>query len=471
MYALGGDGRLYGGTYGNAKLIFFDPNTGQMGDLGRMHPTQMYSRTVAAGKDGRIYIGIGMAEGDIVVFDPATGKHSSILPADMEKVKSGSTKLGEDGHAYAQLGERWFRCEDSILTPVPGYPGSPIQRFRDGRILESAGNGFYEIRHPGNRVVRSEFSYEGTGVGIFMVANGPLGRIYGSTMMPLELFEYDPAAGSMKHLGNPTSVNGEIYSMAALGDLLYVCAYPGSWLSVYDPGRPWDYGTSPESNPRGIGYAGDGHLRPRAMIVAPDGRIYIGSHPPYGEHGGALGVYDPVEDSFVENYRHLIPNQSIVTLAHEPESGLIFGGSSIVGGGGTRPVEKSAHLFAWDLVAREKVFDMVPDVDDDSINAMTIMDGRVFFAARPSNSIYCLEPGDARPGLISRSPDGVLDLSLGICEGKMVGLSSSGVIELNPESHVLKNLGTFSGSISCGFALGPTGIYFGSGSKLGRFAF
>jgi outer membrane protein assembly factor BamB len=441
-----------------------------MGDLGRMHPTQMYSRTVAAGMDGRIYIGIGMGEGDIVVFDPETGKHSSILPADMVGIKSGSTRTGEDGHAYAQLGEQWYRCEDSTLFPVPGYPGPPIQRFRDGRILESAGNGFYEIRHPDGRVARSEFSYEGTGVGIFMVANGPLGRIYGSTMMPLELFEYDPIGGTMKHLGNPTSVNGEIYSMVVLDDLLYVCAYPGSWLSVYDPNRPWNYGTTAESNPRGIGYAGDGHLRPRAMIAAPDGRIYIGSHPPYGEHGGALGVYDPVDDSFVENYRHLVPNQGIVTLAYEPDCALIFGGSSTAGGGGTRPLERSAHLFAWDPVKQEKVLDVVPDADDDKINAMTVMDGHLFFATRPSNSIYCLEPGDTTPSFISRVPDGVLDLSLGIHGTTIIGLSSRGVIELDPETRDLKTLGTFSQSIGCGFALGPTGLYFGSGSRLGRFA-
>ena len=465
MFALGGDGRLYGGTYGNAKLVYFDPRTGEMGDLGRMHPTQMYSRTVAAGKDGRIYIGIGTAEGDVVVYDPCSGEHKSILPLGMKDVKSGSTRRGGDGHAYALLGESWYRCENSRLSPVPEYPGPPQQRFRDGRILEKAGNGFYEIRHPDGRLVRTEFSYEGTGVGIFMVSSGPLGRVYGSTMMPLELFEYDPVTGNMRDLGNPTAVNGEIYSMIVLNDLLYVCAYPGSWLSVYDPGKPWDYGTSADSNPRVIGYAGDGHLRPRAMIAVED-KVYIGSLPPYGEHGGALGVYFPREDRFVENYRHLIENQSIVTLAHDPASGLVYGGSSTSGGGGTNPIEKSAHFFAWDPAAGEKVLDVIPVEGDHSINAMTVLDGRVFFASRPSNGILCLDQGSDLPAVQGRSPGSVLDLSLGIWGNRLLGLTGSEIFEFDPEAQSCRALDAFPGGISCGFALGDAGLYFGSGAQM-----
>jgi len=469
MFALGGDGRLYGGTYGNAKLIYYDPGTGEMGDLGRMHPTQMYSRTVAAGRDGRIYIGIGTAEGDLVVYDPATGKHSSILPAGTEGVKSVTTKHGRDGHAYAQVRERWYRCEYSRLIPVSEFPGPPRQRFRDGRILESSGNGFYEIRHPDGRLVRSEFTYSGTGVAIFMVAEGPLGRIYGSTAMPLELFEYDPGTGRMVDLGNPTAVNGEIYSMAVLDDLLYLCAYPGSWLSVYDPGEPWNYGTTPGSNPRGIGYAGDGHLRPRAMVVGPDGRIYIGSLPPYGEHGGALGVYDPGEDSFVENYRHLIPNQSVVTLATDPKSGLIYGGSSNVGGGGTRPIEEDAHLFAWDPAAREKVLDVIPVGGDGSINAMAVMDGCLYFTTRPSNSVLQLESGGENPRVLATSPGPVLDVSLDILGDRLVGLTPFCAIELDPSDHRCRTLDPYPAGINCGFAILDGEIYFGSGIELVRY--
>ena len=84
------------------------------------------------------------------------------------------------------------------------------------------------------------------------------------------------------------------------------------------------------------------------MIRGPGGLIYIGSEPPYGQLGGALGVWDPQQNKTIENYRNLVTNQSIVSLAYEPKSGLIFGGSGNWGGGGTRPTEKEAKFFAFD---------------------------------------------------------------------------------------------------------------------------
>ncbi len=467
MYALGGDGKLYGCTYGNAKLISYDPATGKMKDLGRMHPTQMYSRTAVAGKDGRIYVGIGTVEGDIVVYDPFTGKHKSIVPADLKaKAKSGSTMVGKDGHAYAQIAEKWFRCEDGKLVEVESFPGSPEQRFRDGRVLQQAGNGFYEIRSPEGRVERKEFAYEGSGIMIFHVAEGPLGRIYGSSYMPLELFEYDPSSDRLKHLGNPTPVNGEIYSMTVLDDRLYVCAYPGSWLSVYDPTRPWDYGTSPESNPRGIGYAGDGHLRPRAMIVGPDEKIYIGSYPPYGEHGGALGVYDPVSNEFIENYRHLVPNQSIATLAYDKCGGLVFGGTSTQGGGGTVPVEKEAHLFAWDPSAKEKVMEIVPVPGDGTIRALAVVSGKIFGVSSPSRTLFAVEGVGAEAREIERLPGGVPDLCLSESRGILYGITGSKVYEVDPDTERTEVLAEYDGSITAGFAVVDETLYFASNSHL-----
>jgi len=53
----------------------------------------------------------------------------------------------------------------------------------------------------------------------------------------------------------------------------------------------------------------------------------------------------------------VITNQSIVSLAWEPRSGLIFGGSGNYGGGGTTSVEKEAKFFAFDPKKRQKVFE------------------------------------------------------------------------------------------------------------------
>ena len=75
---------------------------------------------------------------------------------------------------------------------------------------------------------------------------------------------------------------------------LYLCYYGGAMMNLYDPAKPfWKFGTGADCNPISFGGVGDGHLRPRAMIRGPGGLIYIGSEPPYGQLGGALGVWDP----------------------------------------------------------------------------------------------------------------------------------------------------------------------------------
>ena len=80
QFDLGKDGKLYACTYPQAKLVSFDPATGKMEDLGRMHPTEMYARSVAVGPNGKVYVGIGTEKGDLVVYRPGDA-HASQHPA------------------------------------------------------------------------------------------------------------------------------------------------------------------------------------------------------------------------------------------------------------------------------------------------------------------------------------------------------------------------------------------------------
>jgi hypothetical protein len=68
---------------------------------------------------------------------------------------------------------------------------------------------------------------------------------------------------------------GPLFLLAVDGKL-WACACPGSVLAEYDPTKPWSVGTLPTSNPRVYGYLGDGHLRPRAMILGPGRHLYNG---------------------------------------------------------------------------------------------------------------------------------------------------------------------------------------------------
>src|SRR5205807_1433881 len=50
--------------------------------------------------------------------------------------------------------------------------------------------------------------------------------------------------------------------------------------------------------------------------------------------------------------------ESVISLA--VADGLIVGGTTVGGGGGSHPTEKEGKLFVWDPATRQKVFETVP---------------------------------------------------------------------------------------------------------------
>lgn len=474
QYAIGKDGKLYGCTYGSAKLISYDPKTNRMEDLGRMDETQMYTRSIACGPNGKIYTAVGYGKANVVVYDPATRAHRSILPEKYRSETAASVHRGADGKVYAQCGAQAFRADDETLVPIAAGEtfGPKGLALRDGRTVEvgevTATSVTYTLADPktGGKKTRT-FEYRGDGALVFAVGVGPDRKIYGSTAMPLEMFAHDPAAGRSVHLGNPTAVNGEIYSFLSLREKLYVCAYPGSYLSVYDPREPFRFGTHPGDNPRGYGGVGDGHLRPRAMILGPEGKIFIGSLPPYGQLGGAMAVWDPRSNVTIENYRHLVRDQSIVSLAYEPRSGLVFGGSGNYGGGGTRPAAKEAVFFAFDPRRKQKVLEATLVPGAVKYPATCAAAGMVFTTA--GDKLFAFDPEAMKVTATADLPGTQVDVSLGLHEnGKLYGLTSSAVYSVDPASAKVSIEARAPRRVSCGFALTRDAVYFGSGVELWR---
>jgi hypothetical protein len=498
MYTLGPDGKIYGCTFPSAKLVSFDPKTGQLADLGVMDPDQKYTRSICTGPDGRIYLGVGFGRANVVVYDPKTGEHKAILPEEYRKAPEqtlATVYTGEDGNVYAtaiamtvlngdpENGEltrpesvtlrfKGDACEEVNPAETPGATQRhPELHLKDGRVLSNATlDGDYTLTKPDGTSETKHFDYKSDGAGLFMVANGPLGRIYGSSAMPCQIFSYDPASGALENPGNPTEVAGEIYSMLDHHGTLYVCAYPESFLSKWDPSKPWNYGRTPESNPRGLGPLGPGHLRPRAMVHGPDEKLYIGSYPEYGRHGGSLGVWDPAADRLVENYHPLIPNQSVVTLAFDPQSGLVFGGSSTAGGGGTNPVEPEAKFFAFDPAKKALKFAETPFPGMQNLRSMALLGRRIYGVADDDKLfVYDIDKGE----YIHKAPIGlgpVPDCSLAPWkDGKLYGLAGNKVFRFDPDALKAEVLAEYTGTVGCGFAIDDHGIYFGDRAKLVRY--
>jgi len=475
QYDIGKDGKLYACTYPQAKLVSFDPATGKMEDLGRLHPTEMYARNLAVGPNGKVYVGIGTQKGDVVVYDPATRTHHSLLPESLRAtLRPGTVSVTKrsDGNVYAALSSGLVRIDDETLTPVQSAPSVPPRKLRDGRIVTDFDRGSFTLQDPKTgKVVERKFKYAGAGDGIFVVGMGPGGVVYGSTMMPMEIFRFDPRTGQSEHLGNLAggSAGGEVYSMLDYAGKLYLCYYGGAVMTLYDPAKPfWKVGTSADCNPISFGGIGDGHLRPRAMIRGPGGLIYIGSEPPYGQLGGAMAVWDPQQNKTIENYRNLVTNQSIVSLAYEPKTGLIFGGSGNWGGGGTRPTEKEAKFFAFDPKLKKKVFEgaLVPGAK--SYRATVAADGKVITAV--DSQLYVFDPQAMGFVRTNRLAGPQVEIALGRHRsGLLVGLTRRGVYAFDPAEGKVVHTAPAPTRVGCGFALTDEAVYFGSGPTLWRY--
>lgn len=474
QYALGKDDWIYACTYPQAKLVRFQPKSGVMEDLGRMHPTEMYSRSVAVGPTGWVYVGIGTAQGDLVAFNPETKTQRSILPEGLRGTK-GWTTVGvsrrSDGQVYAEFGTNLMRLDEDRATRVATAPDLPPMKLRDGRTVTSFERGRFALKDPRTGAVAERtFRYAGAGDRIFVVGNGPRGAIYGSTAMPLEVFRYDPTSRHSEHLG--AMPGGEVYSLMPHEGRLYLCYYGGAVMNLYDPAKPfWKFGTAPDSNPVSFGGLGDGHLRPRAMIRGPGGLLYIGSEPPYGELGGALAVWDPAQNRTVENYRHVVTNQSLVSLAWETNSGLIFGGSGNYGGGGTRPSEKEARFFAFDPLAKARVFEATLVPGARHYPATAAAGGRVFTTV--GETLLVFDPQQREVVSTRRLPGTQVDIALGYDapRRRLVGLTSRAVYAVSVPEGIVTELGVAPKRIDCGFALDDEAVYFGCGTELWRFRF
>lgn len=473
--AFGDDGKLYGCTYPSAKLVRYDPATGKSEDLGRLDPHEMYSRWIASSTNGNLYISIGTVHAQIVRFNPRTGESKPMWKENERPAGIPTVFRSTDGRVYASAANGSFLCDGDELKAVKELPARALPTLRDGSMLSEAtverGAIQYQLKHPNGVLEKKSAKFEGTGVKLFVVGSGPGGRIFGSTALPLEMFDFTPGTRELRDLGNPTDVGGEIYSFATDAEQLYICAYPNSFLSVYEPAKTWHYGKTKDSNPRGIGPMGIGHLRPRAMVVGADHRVYVGSLAPYGQTGGAMGIYDPQQNKVTENYPHLITNQGISALCFDAGSKLLFGGSCIEPGGGATPLASQCALFAWDVKAQKKVWEKVIVPGDRNTAAMTAANGSIFAVTTPSSTLMVIDPKTFRVVSQTKIPFGHLhEISMVYYapHKKIYGLAGQTIFSVNPETFAMTEVARCPAPIGCGFAVTETGVYFGSGAELWR---
>jgi hypothetical protein len=468
------DGKIWGGTFPSANLFSYDPGTGLSENMGRMDPDQFYCYPTA-GADGLIYNAIQFEKIDIVVFDPKEKKKKSLIPPGERTAGRVSLVKGKDGTIYAKRSAQdyWLRIDGGTnLVPVTRSDiPFPEKCLPDGRQFQLQDQRILKIQNPASKEEKEIFlNYDAAGSSIFVVGTGPDGRIYGSSMLPLRLFVFDPKSSAHQNLGKAAFSNGEIYSMGTLDGVLYLCSYPEGRLSVYDPKKPLRFGDKEDSNPRELCSLGESLYRPRAMVAGPHGRIYIGGYPDYGLLGGAIGVYDPKTNE-KRIFRNAVENQSVASLAYLESLDLLAVGSSVRGGSGTHAIEKEAKLMLWDPKGEKKVFDIVPVPEARTVLSLVAATGKILYGVADNGKVFVFDA--EKREIINVFDLGVKDpkevsLQAGP-DGKLYGLAKETIFSIDPKNGQVSLLAKSPTEIDAGMALLGRKIYYGSGANLWEF--
>lgn len=464
--AVGTDHKIYGCTYPGAKLVSYDPATGKTSDLGRMDPTEQYARFIAASSDGYIYVGIGTSKMNIAAYNIATGTHEEILPAANQVTGIANVYRAVDGNVYGVAGKSTYRLSGGkaiLLADDDKAPDAlPKNQFADGHTIDVS-DGQVVITNPKTKKeARYPYTYAGRAISVFRVSEGPDGEVYGNSVLPAYLFRLDPKTDEIKTYG--LIAGGEAYSLLAHDGKVLIANYSGdSVLMSFDPKKPYKRG----ENPTKVDFTGSDHAwRPQAMIAGGDGKIYVGAVSGYGKLGGTLAVWD-TSDNHVQAFPNIIADESPVSLAWD--GGLLYGGTTISGGGGSHTTQTDATLFIFDPKTQKVVFKTQPVPGEKSITDLIVSNGKLYgFAGKTlfvfdtaTRTVTKTVPTDFS-GLMYNSiapgPDGLL-----------WGLTTNGIFTLDPNTDAARLVAKAPADIYGGFMLKGNDIYFSCNADIYRY--
>ncbi|WP_456287312.1 hypothetical protein M1D70_16185 [Paenibacillus sp. AK002] len=406
------DGKIYGATYPNSKIFEYDIASNQFRDLGSVREDVMYARGIGV-TEQYIYVGVGNPA-YLYKIDRHTGEQSEVkLPnsgandmiADIWSyngklfVRSGATTL-------FILDEETEEVLQSLPWPSPTRfdsmisPPSPLDRdlvyFRnvvnselvtyntatneiiplEGVVLPNSTVRAYDWVTPqtGHKagktllaMVTEKLEYvlfdpedrsvetimpeiEAEGIDIQSMEMGPEGKLYmGGFHTALSIFNPVSNAYELQERVFP-----QIEGIGFLNDKVYFGTYGGAVIYRYDPSQPY----KKDVNPSLAFNIEDGQSRPFAFASGDD-QLFIGTIADYGLVKGALTMYDEPTDTWT-TIPDIVENQSVMSVAYK--DGLVYGGTTIHGGGGSTPAASEAKMFIFDPKTKSKVKEFSPAI-------------------------------------------------------------------------------------------------------------
>lgn len=402
------NGKIYGTTYPNAKLFEYDPVTKAFTDFGKMHEVQQYARGLGIDGDD-IYVGIGTNAKHLIKYSISKGTkeeviidgHSgtsgtfedirivgdylflsngsiNMLVVDKNTLEVVSTfqysnniaypSVEDPNHVYFKFEKKFFEFNLDTLEKTEielEYDLPDTVRTKDIKWVKHNGiakialltqYAEYMVIDPTNGdvdFISLEVSMQSVDIQALEV--GFDGRLYlGGYQRGMSI--YNPFTNE-RDLNLPNFAQPE--GIGFLNDRVWYGTYVDAIMYSFDPTKE----VSHAQNPKYEYKIKDEQDRPFA-IESGDDKLFVGTIPNYGVHGGVLAIYDEKTNTWTQ-HRNVVKDQSIISLAYK--DGFVYGGTSVWGGLGSDPVAKEAEMFIWDVENEKlvKSFTLdIPNIDE-----------------------------------------------------------------------------------------------------------
>ena len=411
--ALGGDGRVYGGTYPGAKLGALDLESYTVQDLGAPVLPNMYLRKVMPAPGGKIVCYFMTEQPATRVYAPDSGRFEPMPGlAEGEIVAGGVCYEGQYFLGSTNLktlrawrGPQLQPMEDLPLPEPPGggewlgvntlasdserlllhhasghyllasggdpefisnvqTRGRVYAASQDGQLLGIRGQDYFAVARGEEQVSLRKIPAEGKGRPSLFLTADDRGRIWGGPHFGQTLFYYDVESGEVVNTSTVSDNGGEVYECVVVDGVVYAAAYSGGELIRYDPDQPWDQWNG--VNPRTLHTVAPDYIRPSGGIqVGPGGMLYAGWMAKYGAYGGALTRTDPKTHE-TETWNNPLGPQAIGGLATGRR--YVYLGTTRTANGLPKS-ERSVRFGVWDPQTESLVAELTFD-DLDGIYRM-----------------------------------------------------------------------------------------------------
>ncbi len=401
----GKDGEIFGGTYPTGKIFRYHPKDGFSDIAGRLVAEENYVKSIVyQHSTGKLFAGVG-SHAHLIEVNPTTKSKKELLPKNYQdrefvydlgivegvdggdrlvawvtgssgrdilvyNLSSGSIeqvmksfdaqsvlKAPNTNDIYFTGSGKLYRTDITKTDQEPILIASvnPSKQLRWGEdgllhIITKYGEVKKYNRKTG-QITTAKIKVSPQPYGIQTLVTGPDNKIWSSGYLEGGNAVYDPATGkSISYSGL-----GQAEGMVSHQNNIYFGIYPKARIYRYDVTKSWNISAK---NPDFLGYI-EGQDRPFATASLPDlDKLFFGTISGYGKLGGALAAYD-VKTNKIETFTNLIPNQSVAAL-HYNGAGVVWGGTTVFGGLGAKPIEKESKVFMWDVRTKKIIKEFVP---------------------------------------------------------------------------------------------------------------